>query len=120
MKRRQFLEFVLVRAGLELVASPMRACFQEYPGPSPEDVAAADIVLIGTVTGSSNFLLGKADFTIQVEQYFKDMGPHAVLVTGYTNNGGNCLNRLAIGERWVFFIDGNPETDEILHASYNG
>jgi hypothetical protein len=117
MKLRQVVLFVLMLVGLQLVVTPMRACFDDFPRPIHEYIDDADLVLVGTVTGTSNFLPGDADFTIQIESYFKGAGPDALLVGGF-GNGDNCRDRVAVGERWIFFLDGNPESDEILLASY--
>jgi hypothetical protein len=119
MKLRQIVLMVLMLVGLQLVVAPMRACSDDFPDPVISDqINGADLVLVGTVTGSSSDDPYLANYVIQVEWYLKGSGPDAILMTGFGTGRGDCRNNIAIGERWVFFVDGNPATDEVLHTSY--
>jgi hypothetical protein len=118
MKLRRIVLMLVMLVGLQLVAAPMRACSQGFPEDIQGRVLGADLVLVGMVTGSSSLIPSQADYTIQVDWYYKGMGPDAILLTGFGSGGGDCLNQIAISERWIFFVDGNPETDEVLQTSY--
>jgi hypothetical protein len=58
--------------------------------------------------------------TIHVESYLKGDGPTIVAVTGFGTGAGDCRSVIAIGDRLLFLVDGNPATDNVLRASYAG
>lgn len=120
MRKTRFLCLLtLLLAGLQATILPVRACSGQFRETTlREHIDDASLIAIGTVTGSSSENFYEADYTIQVESYLKGEGPDIILATGYGSGGGDCLDRIAIGERWIFFLDGNPKTDDVLTASY--
>jgi hypothetical protein len=112
------------------IALPVRACSGEFRETTlREHVDDAALIFVGTVTGSSSDNPYEANYTVQVENYLKGQSAEIVLITGYGSGGGDCQDRIAIGERWLFLADtddsqswsyseGDPKPEGILYASY--
>jgi len=119
MKRLSYL-LIVILVGLQLAATlPVAACSGDFRKTEPQEhIDDADLVLVGTVIGSSSSDAYTAHYAIQVESYLKGSGPDAILITGYGYAGGDCRNYIAVGQRWIFRVDGDPKSDEVLQASY--
>jgi hypothetical protein len=99
-------------------ALPVFACESEFQETTlQEHVDTADLIVIGTVTDEIGGDPYEGEFTIQVESYLKGEGPDVILIIGFGSGVGDCGDQILVGERWVFLVDGNPETDRILRAS---
>lgn len=119
MKYKLFLLTTLLLFNLQFAALPVSACTPGSIDTTWEEfIDETSVMVVGTVTGSSGSDPRTANYTIQVESYLKGAGPDALLISGYGSGGGDCRNVIAIGERWLFFLNGDPTSDEVLQASY--
>lgn len=119
MKYKPYVLIVLLLLGLQFATLPVSACSGAFRETTPQEhIDDASLVVVGTVTGSSSSDAYMANYTIQVESYLKGNGPDALLITGYGYGGGDCQDAIAIGQRWLFLLDGDPTSDEVLQASY--
>jgi hypothetical protein len=106
---------------LALWAVPALACTPP-PGGLPvytiaQRVAAADVVLEGTVTQVSTITIPDDTATIQVQRFFKGSGPATVTITDF-GPGAMCRSQVAVGNRFIFFARGDPAT--MMEANYLG
>jgi hypothetical protein len=131
MKRKWM---IVITSGLLLLLQlasvmPVRACSGMFRETTlKEHVDDADLIFVGTVTGSSSDNPYEANYTVAVENYLKGQNAETVLITGYGTGGGDCQDVVAIGDRWLFLADsddsqvwyteGEPKPEGILYASY--
>lgn len=106
---------------LALWVAPALACTPP-PGGLPiytiaQRVAAADVVLEGTVTEVSTLTFPDDTATIQVQRFFKGSGPATVTITGF-GPGAMCRSQVAVGNHFIFFARGDPAT--MMEANYLG
>lgn len=118
-----FLLFVLPLVAILLLAffapvQPAYACTQPPGGLQPhtvaERVAAADVVLEGTVT-AKNQELYPIVATITVHQYIKGSGPETVTISNF-GDSSICLSYVSVGDQRLFYATGDPATG--LRAFY--
>lgn len=122
MKSIRLFLIALLIMGLQLTLTfPVAACsfVAEREVTAADYVTNADLIVIGTAVGASSTNPYDAWYSIEVEEYLKGTGPQTIVSTGYGSGGGDCRSTVAIGERLLFFIKGNPQTDEVLYASYS-
>lgn len=103
-------------------AVPTFAC-SPAPGHYPSDftfeqrIDNAPLVLVGRVVGGEgtgrSFTIGIAE--VEVETYIKGEGLAVVHIAGFGDGGGDCLNNVRVGERYLFFANGTGDT---LQAEY--
>lgn len=123
MSRRQTHLAVAVAiallAGFGAAARPAQACTQPPGGhpviPIEERARQADVVFVGTVVAQGPGY-PPPDATVRVEAYLKSRGL-ATITIGTFWGGALCQNTLAVGERWVFFADGDAMSGH-LRAQY--
>ena len=122
MKHLPSLLVIALLVCLQLATTlPVSACsgvVHQVQVPPQEHVDDASLVLVGTVTDSSGDDPYTMEYTIQVESYLKGGGPDVVVITGYGTGMVDCQSDIAVGERWIFYLDGDPKSDEVLQASY--
>jgi hypothetical protein len=108
---------VLILFGLQFaLIAPVSACQWGSNATLEESLADADVIALGVVTGQEDVFSNI--YLIQVDAYLKGEGVNTIVVDNFGFGGGDCKNKIAIGERWIFFIDGDAATDAVLHASY--
>lgn len=84
-------------------------------------VESADVIMIGTVLNGPHPMSATPNdvYELHVEQYLKGDGRDLLHVNGYGTSIGDCLNGINPSDRrLMFFIDGDPQTDGVLKASY--
>lgn len=114
------LTLVIVLALTRPASSPVCACTPP-PGGLPDYTVAdrtnaAEVVLEGTVvalTDEDNYGAIKTA-TVQVHQYFKDIGPAIVTISGF-GPPSLCLSPVHVGERWIYYATGDPSTGLSAH-----
>lgn len=79
-----------------------------------ERVAAAEIVLEGTVTAVEGDPFPQTA-TITVHQYIKGSGPETVTMSNF-GPSGICLSEVSVGDHRLFYASGDPADD--LRAFY--
>jgi hypothetical protein len=102
-----------------LWAAPALACTPP-PGGVPiytiaQRVQAADVVLEGDVTQVTQMQFPDDTAIISVSRYFKGNGPASVTITNF-GPGGLCRSSVHVGDHWIFFAKGDPNT--VMAASY--
>ena len=103
------------------LAIPASAC---SPAPDQinrtlqERIDNAPLVLVGTVVnGTTSWGDTIAIAEVEVETYLKSEGLAVVNIAGF-GAGPDCLSPVQIGQRYIFFAEGN--TGETLNAVYLG
>lgn len=103
------------------LAIPVSAC-----SPAPDQIGRtiqeridnAPLVLVGTVVnGTTSWGTTIAIAEVEVETYLKGEGLAIVNIAGF-GAGPDCLSPVQIGQRYIFFAEGN--TGETLNAVYLG
>jgi hypothetical protein len=110
-----FVALVLARS-----ATPTTCACTPPPGGLPhytvaDRTNAAEVVLEGTVIGTSDKAAYVYTATVHVHQYFKAWGPVIVTISGFGPPSA-CLSPVHVGERWVFYATGDPDVG--LRAHY--
>jgi hypothetical protein len=123
MFKRQFTRYTIILALLVLsfaFAVPTFAC-SPAPGHYPSDftfeqrIDNAPLVLVGRVVGGTT-QWGAIDVAeVEVETYIKGEGLAVVHIAGFGTGGGDCLNTVRVGARYLFFANGTGDT---LTAEY--
>jgi hypothetical protein len=119
MFKRQFTRYLIILAVLVLsfaFAVPTFAC-SPAPGHYPSDftfeqrIDNAPLVLVGRVVGGTSGRLFTIDTAeVEVETYIKGEGLAVVHIAGFGDGGGDCLNNVRVGERYLFFANGTGDT----------
>jgi hypothetical protein len=125
MFKRQFTRYIIILALLVLsfaFAVPTFAC-SPAPGHYPSDftfeqrIDNAPLVLVGRIVGGDGtgrgFTIDTAE--VEVETYIKGEGLAVVHIAGFGDGGGDCLNNVRVGGRYLFFANGTGDT---LRAEY--
>lgn len=106
-------------AAITLLASTSLsyACSPSGSPPTIETtVNGADVIVVAEVIGT--YITPEYHANLHVTKYLKGSGPDLLVSEGYGSGGGDCRDKVFSGLQGIFYLNGNPDNNETLKASY--